>query len=399
MIDIAALLAETRRRDVDRSGIPMYLALVGASPAPPDDGRRVEGARLAEELVRIHAALVAVPPEQRPDVVDGVASDGTETDGERLPDDVDPDEVLVSEALAVLAFATFGPDPRRVATGPDRAPGQQPTADAPAGPGELPTAAPARSGAGAGTDPGPGDPAPGPGATGHLDRVVTALREGRYIRVVNYHNTPAANIDQLRTELSDWGRRFAPVGVDDLDRLIETGVWDGGRPPLIPVFYEGYRNNYEVAAPVCAAVGLTGWFFVITGFVDTPPARQVAYARARAIGLVDEEQQRDRIAMTWEEVAEVAEHHVVNAHTANHASLRSVRTADDVGREVGEPTVAVADATGRRSAAHAWLYGTGLGVSTEHDVALRNAGYRWCFSNTAIGNLHQSRPEPETRRT
>src|SRR6218665_3043805 len=94
------------------------------------------------------------------------------------------------------------------------------------------------------------------------------LRRGPFMRVVNYHSTPPRAHPELARGLPGPARDYAPVPLDDLDRLFETGPWHKDKPGLIPVFYEGYRNSATVAAPLCDQFGLTGWFPIATSFVE-----------------------------------------------------------------------------------------------------------------------------------
>lgn len=214
-----------------------------------------------------------------------------------------------------------------------------------------------------------------------------AFADGRYVRVVNYHNTPSSMADNLERELSGYASRFAAVSLEDLDRFFETGGWNKDRPGLLPVFYEGYRNNAEVAAPICDQIGLVAWFFVVTSWIDAPVFEQRAFADAHSINLVEEDLASDRLAMTRADLAELAERHVVTAHTGSHVGINEIGTEEDFDREVYEPMRTILEATGRASPCFAWLWGTPWGVSVAHDDALVRAGYRYLFSNTMIQRL------------
>lgn len=210
---------------------------------------------------------------------------------------------------------------------------------------------------------------------------------GRYIRVLNYHSTPAGGGPGLERELEHLAERFDPVALEDLDRLFDTGRWGKSRPGVLPVFYEGYRNNAEVAAPILDRVGLTGWFMVVTGFVDCPVEHQEAFARSHWIGLVDEDLRGERLAMTWDDVADLSRRHVVTPHTASHEGLDTLTTPADLWREVAEPKARMDAVTGRSAPAFTWLHGSSYGRSPTHDAAVRAAGYRYLFSNTMIQRI------------
>lgn len=217
----------------------------------------------------------------------------------------------------------------------------------------------------------------------------TALAAGRFVRVVNYHNTPAGARDALRAELAAHAARFDCITLADLDEFFATGRWRTTRPGFLPVFYEGYRNSSEVAGPVCDELGIIGWFPVCTGFVDCPPAEQEFFARSHFIDLVPEELDPPgrRLAMTWDEVADLAQRHVVTPHTASHAGIADIATDDDLEREVFEPKRRLDAVTGQSSAAFAWLWGSRWGMSERHDRALQSAGYRYLLSNTMIHRI------------
>ncbi|GJF34613.1 hypothetical protein KNE206_73130 [Kitasatospora sp. NE20-6] len=214
-----------------------------------------------------------------------------------------------------------------------------------------------------------------------------AFAEGRFLRVVNYHNTPAADGEQLEAELAAYAERYAPVGLDDLDRFRTTGLWHKDRPGLIPVFYEGYRNNAEVAAPLAEKAGLTAWFFIATGFLDVPVAEQYDFAEAHEIDLVPEDVRGERLAMTWDQVAALGERHVVTPHTACHEETANIVTPEDFEREIFAPKRRMDAVTGQSAACFAFLRGTSRGHSADHDAALRDAGYRYLFSNTMVQHL------------
>lgn len=213
-----------------------------------------------------------------------------------------------------------------------------------------------------------------------------AISAGHHLRVLNYHNTPASGRAALRAELATCAERFRTPGLAELDNFFATGAWsaEDPRPPFLPVFYEGYRNSATVAGPVCDELGLTAWFPVCTGFVDCPVPEQEAFARSHHIGLVPEETGGGRIAMSWEEIADLSERHVVTPHTASHQGLADVATDEDLHREVVEPKQLLDAVTGQSAPAFVWLLGSAWGMSERHDQAVREAGYRYLISNTML---------------
>ena len=189
--------------------------------------------------------------------------------------------------------------------------------------------------------------------------------------------------------MARYAERYVPVTLADLDEFFATGHWHDSRAGFLPVFYEGYRNSAEVAAPVCDELGISAFFFVCTGFIDCTPAEQEVFARSHWIVLVPEDLAApgERIAMTWDDVAQLSERHTVAPHTASHDGIADVNTAADFEREIFEPKRKVDAATGKSAPAFAWLSGTQWGMSERHDQALQQAGYRYLFSNTMIHRI------------
>jgi hypothetical protein len=228
-----------------------------------------------------------------------------------------------------------------------------------------------------------------PSRPGELARVAAALRAGRLVRVVNYHNTPASDADRIAAELAGYAARYRPLGPADLHALLDGGPPADDRPGLVVAFFDGFRNAVEVAAPACEAAGIPGWFLPPTDFLDVPPDEQRGYADAHDLDLVPEERHgTGRIAMTWDELAGLAERHVVGAHTAGHVTAAAVRTAADVEREVLAPVRRLTQVTGRPPAAWAWLGGTPFEPGTPAGRALRDAGVALHVSGLAIERLH-----------
>jgi hypothetical protein len=229
-----------------------------------------------------------------------------------------------------------------------------------------------------------GAPAPGadPRAVLDLGWQRDAFGSGRYLRVVNWHNTPRSQRHVLRAELAWYAERYAPVTPEDLDRFTDTGEWGLPRPGFVPAFYDSYRSHAEVAAPVLDELGLTGWFFTLTGPLDLPAEEQRAYADSHDVDLVPEESEPP-LWLGWEDLARIARRHVLVAHTANHVTAPSIRTPADVAREVTEPVRRLTELSGRTPPAFAFLFGAVPEPGSPAADAVVAHGIRWVVSNTA----------------
>ena len=229
------------------------------------------------------------------------------------------------------------------------------------------------------------------GPAGELFR---AFADGRYVRAVNLHATPRRLAGRLEEQLSRLAEWFAPVSFEDLRGLVR-GEWPHDRPGVIVNFFDGSRDNFEVAAPVLERVGLIGWFFVVSGWVSTPPENQYSFASRHSIQLPRDGCDRPadgRLALSPDEVGALAERgHVVASHTRHHTTA-SPEFAPDLSssaleRELAGSRHELERMAGRDVRALAWREGTSLGADTRSDEALRDAGYELLFTNHAVQQI------------
>lgn len=320
----AAIAAE----DEERAGVAMFLALQPAGPVPlPATAGDPE---LARRLGLVWDVLVAADP-----------------------------DVTVQDALAVLADLDLRPV---------RA------ADAPGDVGRLAAWRPA-----------------GWTVPSRQERVAEAARVrdafvgGRFLRVVNYHDTPVSRRGEFRTELHGYAERFDPVTAADVLEFLGTGRWGTDRPGVLPAFYDGFASAVRCAAPLLAETGLVGWFYPPTAFLDVAPDDQRAFAAQHDYGVL--EHPEGRLAMTWDDLAELARDHEVCGHSATHAASRDVRTDDDVTVQVREPLARLRQVCGRTPAAWAWLGGSPFDASAPGDREVAAAGVPLFTSNALLERL------------
>lgn len=216
--------------------------------------------------------------------------------------------------------------------------------------------------------------------TGALLTAQRMAHAGAYVRVVNYHATPFRDRESLRSQLGFFRNRFSAVSHADLGRLLETGRWEQPKPGLIVSFDDGLRSNFDVAAPILEEFGFRGWFFAPTGFVSCPPEAQAAFARQARIAVAEEDLSAGRIAMTWEEVRDLAARgHVVGCHTQSH-----VRLGAELGEALLEEEIVGGKAElerrlGRPVDTFCWVGGEESSYSAEAAAWVRRAGFRFAF--------------------
>ena len=216
-----------------------------------------------------------------------------------------------------------------------------------------------------------------------LDAVAMAFETGAVIRTVNFHLTPKRRAAEYERQFALYAQYFDPVTAEDLDRVMATGQWHKAKPGLILAFYNGYRNNFDVARPLLDRHGLVGWFFVVTGFVGA--ADQWSCAADHNITCGSDVSPGSRIALSWEELAALDGPHVVASHRRTHsaASVVSERLQDEAGgsqddflHRLRHPVRAIA-----------WNGGAAYGEHPAADQAVDAAGFQFVVSNLRIQRL------------
>ncbi len=219
-----------------------------------------------------------------------------------------------------------------------------------------------------------------------LSGEITGLYRTRpLIRVVNYHNTPRVSASRFERELQQYSQAFTSVNEAELRDYLRTGRWTKPKPGMIPVLYEGYRDGYDVIAPLLEKYNFVGWYFIITEFIKGSIADQLTYAKSHRIGMLTREYPDSRYALTWDEIGKLSEKHVIASHARNHTEL-STLSEDDRRQEIFGSQEDFRKNFGRPVRAFSSLRGPAHLEHPEVDTArlVQEAGYEFVFSNYRI---------------
>lgn len=216
--------------------------------------------------------------------------------------------------------------------------------------------------------------------------VEKALSSSPIIRAVNFHNTSKAHEEQIDRQLAGYNANFAPVNERELDEYLLTGRWRKNKPGLIVAVYEGYRSGYDVMAPLLEKHGFTGWFFLITSFLNAPVNEQLSFARSHSIGMRTHEYSDGRYALTWDQVRQLSNKHVIASHARSHRQLSRLDPATAEREIVGSQEDFVKN-LGRKVRAFVSLTGPAYGENPATDRVIESAGYDFVVSNFKIQRI------------
>lgn len=180
-----------------------------------------------------------------------------------------------------------------------------------------------------------------------------------------------------------WCQFFADhFHVVSLQHLVEE--IKNGTPPkreLVITFDDGYRDNYEHAAPLLNAMGLPATFFVVTQFIDR-----------ETVPWWDGPHGRRLPWMTWDQVRGLyTAGFEIGAHTRTHVNLGEV-SGEAARVEIVGSRLDLEDKLSGGVRLFAYPYG-GLGDMTETNREIvKAAGYECCCS--CFGGINNSRTDP-----
>ena len=117
-------------------------------------------------------------------------------------------------------------------------------------------------------------------------------------------------------------------------------------------------------------------------------AEQRGYARAHTLHYHVDEYPGERIVMTWAEArAAAARGHVFACHSRNHAAVTPDTPESVLQEEIVTAKHEMENGLGQEVDIFCWLHGAEVGINPRADDLLREAGYRYLFSNFRLQRL------------
>ena len=197
-----------------------------------------------------------------------------------------------------------------------------------------------------------------------------------YARAVNYHGVPERHSGGFERQLEFFARHFVICGYEEL-LMLHCGLWSHDRPALVLTFDDGLRSHAEVVAPMLDRLGLTGWFFVPPGLVAT--------SRSAAVPNPDFREE----PMTWDDLCELHERHVIGCHTMTHCRLHAGLDPAILQHEIVDAKRLLEERLGQDVKVFGWVGGEESSYSAAAAKVIREAG----FSMSFMTNNAPIRPE------
>ena len=174
-------------------------------------------------------------------------------------------------------------------------------------------------------------------------------------------------------------RHFRVISLPDLVDRLERGV--PVNRTLAITFDDGYRDNFENAAPVLEALGLPATFFVVSRWIGT----DVVPWWDRQLGV-------RHPWMTWEQVRSLHRRGFdIGAHTLTHADLGKI-SGPEAREEIVGSKLELESRLGAPVELFAYPYGGPENLTEANRELVEAAGFRCCCS--AAGGINAAGTDP-----
>jgi len=217
----------------------------------------------------------------------------------------------------------------------------------------------------------------------HLDAILL----GNAAVIVAFHRVGDAPDPRGLTVTGDMFQRFCTFfsehfNVTTLRGLVEK--LESGRGvdrDLVITFDDGYRDNFENAAPVLDRLSLPATFFVVSQWIDSA-----------VVPWWDQDDAVRHPWMTWAQVQYLHQHGFeIGGHTRTHADLGQVSAAVAIEEVLGSK-LELEHRLSSRLDSFAYPYGRRENLAPINREVVKAAGFRCCCSCYGGINAQQSDP-------
>ena len=180
-------------------------------------------------------------------------------------------------------------------------------------------------------------------------------------------NPISCGVSEFQGYCRFFSRYFTVVSFGEMLARLQAGE-DISRHIVI-TFDDGYRDNYETAAPILSELRLPACFFVATGFVEST-----------TVPWWDEDIQLKKDWMSWNEVRALRDQGFeIGSHTINHVDL-GILHDDEAESEINQSKARLEAELKEPCNYFSYPYGRLEQITEANRGLVRKAGYECCVS-------------------
>jgi peptidoglycan/xylan/chitin deacetylase (PgdA/CDA1 family) len=219
----------------------------------------------------------------------------------------------------------------------------------------------------------------------------------KHIRIVNYHETFDHDIANIDAHFSFFHKHYSNVTQAEFQNFMKKGIWNKPKPGIIITFDDGFQSNYRNAKPILEKYGLTGWFCIVTDFVDhEPPSTQGQFMLNHSLGLPHinfDPDSDERQALNWTEINELLnDNHVIISHTKTHHRMTMEDSDNKLNQEIVLSKKRIEEKTGSSPEIFCWVGGESFTYTQKAMKAIANAGYNYSFMTRSAPIFSNTNP-------
>lgn len=153
--------------------------------------------------------------------------------------------------------------------------------------------------------------------------------------VLNYHGTQKKYLSNFKAQIAYLKQHYDIISPAQFQTLMRLKQAVKGKKLLI-TFDDGIKNN-QYAAEILEQEGLSAYFFVVPGFIDTPFKEQEEFFIKNIRPVINPEidvEEEDFTALSWNDLKTLSAKHAIGCHTSTHTMVKDVLNQEQLREEL-----------------------------------------------------------------